>query len=194
MKDALPKISTVEDPYIVLISILLDVFDGKNQDALTQLSTGRLEIIESQFFYIPKPLLYAQINGFMANRQLELMHYESARSILESKIQEEPNDARFYSSLGIVYAGLGRKEDALREGKLAVELLPVTKDAWIGSFRIADLARIYTMVGEYDLAVKQLEYLLSIPCELSIPLLRLDPVWKPLHNYPRFQKLLESAR
>ena len=130
----------------------------------------------------------------MGNREVEQRYYTSAQTILESKIREDPNDARFHSSLGITYAGLGRKDDAIREGRLAVELLPVTKDAWIGSWRLEDLAHIYTMVGEYDLATEQLEYLLSIPCEVSIPLLRLDPIWDPLRDLPRFQKLIGSGR
>jgi hypothetical protein len=50
------------------------------------------------------------------------------------------------------------------------------------------------MVNEYDLAVEQLEHLLSIPSELSIPLLRLDPVWKPLRDHPRFKRLLEGRK
>lgn len=128
----------------------------------------------------------------MGDQQAEQAYYESARNILESKIQERPEDARLHSSLGIAYAGLGRKQDAIREGKLAVELLPVARDAWKGLYRIEDLARIYVMVGEFDAAIDQLEYLLSIPGELSIPLLRLDPAWDPLRDHPRFKKLLES--
>ncbi|MFC1603812.1 hypothetical protein ACFL5F_02185 [Planctomycetota bacterium] len=120
--------------------------------------------------------------------------YDSARNTLESKIQEQPEDARLHSSLGIAYAGLGHKEDAIREGKLAVDLLPVTKEAWKGLYRIEDLARIYVMVGEYDLAIEQLEYLLARPGNMSIPLLQLDPAWNPLRNHPRFKKLLESKR
>jgi hypothetical protein len=50
------------------------------------------------------------------------------------------------------------------------------------------------MVGEYDLAIDKLEYLLDIPGELSIPLIRLDPAWNPLRNHPRFKKLLESGK
>jgi Flp pilus assembly protein TadD len=129
----------------------------------------------------------------MGNQQAEQAYYESARNILESKIQEQPEDARFHSSLGIAYAGLGRKQDAIREGKLAVDLLPVTKEAWRGLHRVEALAKIYVMVGEFDAAVDQLEFLLYRPGELSIPLLRLDPAWNPLRNHPRFQKLLESA-
>ena len=60
------------------------------------------------------------------------------------------------------------------------------------SYRLEDLARIYVMVGEYDEAINQLEYLLSIPGPFSIPLLQLDPAWDPLRNHPRFKKLIES--
>jgi len=191
LEEASQNIGSLEDRLIV---VLLDVFDGNYQEALAQLSSLKLEAFESSFYFIPKAQLYAQINGLLANRQLEQSYYESARSILESKIEERPEDGRFHSSLGIAYAGLGRKEDALREGKLAVELLPVTKEALRGCYRVKDLARIYVMVGEYDLAIEQLEYLLSIPSELSIPLLRLDPAWDPLRNHPRFQKLVELKR
>ena len=63
-----------------------------------------------------------------------------------------------------------------------------------GTTRVENLARIYVMVGEYDLAIEQLEYLLSIPSELSIPLLQLDPAWDPLRDHPLFKKLLESDK
>ena len=66
----------------------------------------------------------------MGNRQLERAYYDSTRSMLVSKIQERPHDERFRSALGIAYAGLGRKEDAIHEGELAVELLPMSKEAW----------------------------------------------------------------
>jgi tetratricopeptide (TPR) repeat protein len=119
-------------------------------------------------------------------------YYDEARSILEAKIQQEPNDERFRSALGIAYAGLGLKEDAIREGKKGIDLLPITKDAWRGSYRVRDLALIYVMVGEFDLAIDHIEYLLSIPGPLSIPLLRLDPACKPLRDHSRFKKLLEG--
>ncbi len=59
-------------------------------------------------------------------------------------------------------------------------------------YGVEDLARIYVMVGEYDSAIDQLDFLLSRPGELSIPLLQLDPTWNPLRDHPRFQKLLEG--
>ena len=98
------------------------------------------------------------------------------------------------SALGIAYAGLGRKDDAVRIGKKAVELLPVTREAMIGTNRLEDLALIYTMAGNTDQAVHTLELLLAIPSWMSVPLLRIDPAWKPLRNNPRFQKLVGAAQ
>jgi serine/threonine-protein kinase len=126
--------------------------------------------------------------------ELEQEHYDSARRFLEAKVQESPEDPRVHSALGIAYAGLGRKEEAVREGKLAVELLPVTMEALRGPVLVEDLARIYVMVGEYDAAIDQLEFLLSIPSETSISLLKLDPAWAPLRDHPRFQKLLKRGK
>ena len=85
-------------------------------------------------------------------------------------------------------------EEAIREGKLAVELLAVSKDAVRGTHRIEDLARIYVMIGEYDKAIDQLEFLLSIPSRISIPMLGLDPTWDPLRDMPRFQRLLKAKK
>ena len=61
-------------------------------------------------------------------------------------------------------------------------------------YKVEDLARIYVMVGEFNAAIDQLEFLLSIPDDTSIPLFRLDPAWDPLRNHPRFKKLIEPKR
>ena len=122
-----------------------------------------------------------------------LVHQKPDEYLLHSR-KLEPDDARLHSALGIAYAGLGDKQEAIREGKLAVDLLPVGKDAMRGICRVVDLARIYVMVGEFDLAINQIESLLSIPSELSIDLLGLDPAWNPLHNHPRFKKLIETYK
>ncbi len=118
--------------------------------------------------------------------------YEEAMKSLESKLRENPEDHRLHSSLGIAYAGLGLKEEAIRAGERGVDILPVSEDAMSGTVQLEDLAQIYTMVGEYNLAIDQIEYLLSIPGNLSIPLLRIDPKWDPLRENPRFKKLLEN--
>ncbi len=184
---------TTENADIVNLLVTVDVFDGNYQGALDRLALIS-EDVDFLEYFIPNPLRCALIYSYMNRKELATKYYKDARSILESKIQERPEDARFHSSLGIAYAGLGRKEDAIREGKLAVELLPMSKEAMVGPFRVADLARIYVMVGEFDAAIDQLEFLLSIPSELSISLLRLDPAWDPLRDHPRFKKLLATGK
>lgn len=180
-----------EEGYFVLALVLVHMIDGDYQKALDRLSIISSDAINKHICFVPKALLYAQIYGRMGQSKLKQEHYDSARSFLEAKVTEWPEDARIHSSLGLAYAGLGRNEEAIREGKTAVKLLPVTKDAWRGPFRVCDLAHIYVMVGEYDAAIEQLEYLLSIPGEISIPLLKLDPTWDPLRDNPRFQKMLK---
>jgi len=192
LAEAPQDIGSLDDHVIVLWSVLLDVFDEDYQGALARLSSGTLEAFGTQFYFIPRAQLYAQIYGLMGKRQLEHTYYDSALSMLESKIREQPEDGRLRSALGIAYAGLGRKEDAIKEGKLGVKLLPVSKEAWRGLYRVEALAKIYAMVGEFDAAVEQIEFLLLRPGTLSIPLLRLDPAWQPLRNHPGFKQLVKD--
>jgi serine/threonine-protein kinase len=179
------------DPYFARASVLYRAFDGRFQEAIARLDLLAEETLETQFWFVPKSLLAAQVYSWTNQPETARTYYETARAILERKLQEMPDDHRARGSLGIAYAGLGRKEDAIREGKLAVELMPVSKEAWKGVWRIEDLARIHAMVGEADAAIDQLDFLLSVPGELSVNLLRVDPSWNPLRNHPRFQALLE---
>jgi len=175
------------------MAVMLDVFDGNYQEALDKLSL-KSEDIGSMEDFIIKTLRKALIYGKMSKEELAKKYYDDARRILETTIQQQPEQALLHTWVGVAYAGLGRKEDAIREGELAVEILPVTQEAIRGSSLVGNLARIYVMVGEFDAAIDQLEFLLSRPGEMSIPLLRLDPVWDPLRDQPRFKKLLEGGK
>jgi len=110
--------------------------------------------------------------------------------LAEQRVRAQPDEANFHSALGIAYAGLGRKAAAIDEARRAVALLPLSRDAWRGLYRLEDLARVYVMVGEYDAALDTLERLLSLPGGRSIPFLKLDPTWDPLRNRPQFAALL----
>jgi TolB-like protein/Tfp pilus assembly protein PilF len=120
--------------------------------------------------------------------------FTGARVELEKIVREQPDNAEALCTLGKVDAALGRKEAALREGRRAVDLLPVTKDAFTGAWLLRDLAVIYAWVGEKDLAIKQLEEVLRIPSEVSYGQLRLHPFWDPLRGDPRFEKLVDEAQ
>lgn len=183
--------STQERELVVFASILIDIFDGNYQRALDQLAATSGDAFEEQFYFVPKAQLYAQIHGLMNHRETALAYYDSAMTTAQARVQGRPDDPRFHSGLGIAYAGLGRNEQAIREGVLASDtLMPVAKEAWKGFYALRDLAHIYVVVGEYDEAMDRIEELLSIPGELSIPYLQLDPTWRPLRDYPRFQRLV----
>jgi len=101
----------------------------------------------------PKTLYSAIIYDFLKKEKLAREDYQTAVKLLESKVREIPDDPRYHSALGIAYAGIGQKADAIKEGKRGVELLPMSLDAVYGPQHIIDLATIYTMVGEFDLAM-----------------------------------------
>jgi len=118
--------------------------------------------------------------------------YESARVELEAADRDFPNNPGIQVRLGEAYAGLGRKDAAIRSGQLAVELLPTSEDALRGPVMEEALAHIYVMVAEDHAALDLLDRLLSIPCLVSVHWLRLDPTWDTLRDHPRFQALLEK--
>jgi TolB-like protein/tRNA A-37 threonylcarbamoyl transferase component Bud32 len=120
--------------------------------------------------------------------------FVAARAEQEKIMQAQPNYAEGWSTLGLIDAGLGRKEEALREGRRAVELLPVEKDAMRGLAMIKGLAMIAAWVGDKDLAFEQLESIIRLPSDLSYGELKLMPGWDPLRGDPRFEKILEEAR
>ncbi len=173
------------------IEFSLEMYD-KNLDAALHIleKTPSEEINNSQFNFGTTTLYRAELERVRGNSESAKKSYQKAVIQLEQKIRTAPNDERLYSALGIALAGVGRREDALRAGLKAVELLPIEKEAWRGSFRLIDLAQIYAMIGEEDKSIDLLEKLLSIPCELSVQSLRYDPSWIPLKNNKRFQKLI----
>jgi serine/threonine-protein kinase len=182
------------DPSSILFWFWQELYERNYKSALDRLSSATIESIELQEVIIPRAQLAGLIYLLMNEPDHARASFDSARAILEREVKERPDDARVHSSLGIVYAALGRKEEAIQEGKMAVELYPVSKDALLGVYRVKDLAFIYTMVGDYEAALDQIKYLLSIPGYFSVALLRLDPIWDPLRHHPRFQKLLKGKR
>ncbi|UCF18922.1 MAG: hypothetical protein JSU87_13465 [Gemmatimonadota bacterium] len=116
--------------------------------------------------------------------------FDSARVDVERRLAVSPGESRLHAQLGLAYAGLGRKDDAVREGRRAVELLPISEDAYAGAALVDNLAHIYVMVGEYEAAVDQLEVLLNADAPVTVPWLNADPTWDPLRDRPSFQALL----
>jgi TolB-like protein/class 3 adenylate cyclase/Tfp pilus assembly protein PilF len=119
--------------------------------------------------------------------------FASARADLQKVVETQPDLAIAVSFLGVMDAGLGRKEEAIREGRRACELLPIEKDAIDGVFIAANLAQILAWTGEKAAAIEQLAKVESVPNQVSYGLLKLEPVWDELRGDPRFEKLVAEV-
>jgi len=118
--------------------------------------------------------------------------FSAARAQQEEAVRAAPDDASKLCFLGLIDASLGRKEEALREGRRAVELLPSTKDALNGTEVLYFYAVICAWTGERDQAIQQLQTLARLPAGVSYGEIRLDPFWDPLRGDPRFEKIVAS--
>ena len=121
-----------------------------------------------------------------------LSAFTAARAEQEKTVQAQPNYAPALCVLGLIDAGLGHREQALRGGRRAVELLPVEKDAINGPAMIKYLAMIAAWVGDNDLACEQLGTAIRFPNSPSYGQLKLLPFWDPLRGDPRFEKIVSS--
>jgi tetratricopeptide (TPR) repeat protein len=118
--------------------------------------------------------------------------FTGARSEVEKTVEQQPDFASAVSLFGMIDAGLERKEEGLKQGQRACELLPVSKDAIDGVSLAINLAQIYAWTGEKDRAIEQIAAVESVPNPLSYGLLKLHPYWDPLRGDPRFEKIVAS--
>src|SRR6266699_561523 len=169
---------------ILQLSDVATLLDAERRASLLALTPAALDG-DSVVLALTKAMVHrTNDHGPQARAQ-----FDSARSILEASVRQEPNDDYYAAVLGLALAGLGRSADAIREGERAVALVPVTKDAEWNAYLRANLARTYLLLGERDEAIEQLEIVLSRPGPLSAGWLRADPFWDPLRGSPRFQRL-----
>lgn len=131
------------------------------------------------------------------DRQSAIARYDSARVHYERIIRLNPRSAYlsvYRGNLALAYIGLGRCDEAIREGEAAVRTLPISKDAVVGPDQVFYLAAIYMKCGRIEEAIDQIEILLSVPYYLSPGLLRADPIWDPIRTNPRFRRLAEGKK
>jgi tetratricopeptide (TPR) repeat protein len=133
--------------------------------------------------------LLARIKGGAAAARAA---FTTARAQQEETVRARPDDGSTFCLLGLIDAGLGRKEEALRDGRRALELTPVAKNANDGPQVLYFFAVICAWTGERDLAIEQLETLAKMPLGISYGDIRLDPHWDPLRGDPRFEKIVAS--
>jgi serine/threonine-protein kinase len=163
-----------------------EYFEGNHQEALARLEalpgsgiTGNIE----------RPLMSAYVHLDMGDEGRGHDLFDSARALYEEELRKRPDDYRVHSCLGIAFAGLGRAEDAIHHGKRGQELYPVSLDMYAGSLQNHRLAKIYMLAGKEELALDQIEYLQTIPSDYTMKSYRLEPIWRPLWDHPRFIEL-----
>ena len=126
-------------------------------------------------------------------------YFAAARPAIEKRVRDDPDVAERHARLGLLYAYMQRKEDAIRESRRAVELEPESQNAFHGALWAANLALVYALVGEPDQAITLIERLLStpgavqwpdFPSSITLADLRLRWEWDSLRSNPRFQKIL----
>jgi hypothetical protein len=115
-----------------------------------------------------------------------------ARAQQEEEIRVHPDDFELISDLGLIDAGLGRKEEALNEGRRAMELAGNVKNSFTDAYVKLCFAIICAWTGETELALEQLEALTKTPGPNTYGNLRLSPLWDPLRGNPRFEKIVAS--
>jgi len=127
---------------------------------------------------------------FLGDEKLAHSEYDTMRNYFENRLKKEPENAIWHSRLGIIYAFMGLKNKAIEEGQKGIELTPADKDyrAWIFTNDI--MSSIYILTEDYDLALNKIEQLLNNPGYMSKWKLRLNPLYDPLRDDPRFKKLV----
>ena len=140
----------------------------------------------------PKAFLEGELYRAQGDEAKARTALEHARVVSKQLLREAPEDPARHGQHGLILAALGQKQEAITEGKRAVELLPESEDAFDGPRVTATLAQIYAWTGEFDEAFRLLDHLLVVPGGLNVPMLKLDPAWDALRKEPRFQALIDK--
>ena len=163
----------------------------RNADSLLQVLTmARAPVFEGQDFLLPSSLYAAWAHRLHGDRPAARAAFDSARVLLDSVLRELPDDWRVHAARGLALAGLGRRDETLQETRWLQQSVVYREDALQGPQVAEDGARILAQAGEAEAALDEIERLLAGPSWLSVHTLRLDPLWDPIRDHPRFKALL----
>ncbi len=143
-------------------------------------------------FSFPRSWCQAVAARAAGDSEVARYFFKLARAEVEKSLQDEPDYGPTLALLAMIDAALGQKDEAIREGRRAVELLPLDQESIKGAFVIEYLAVTYAWTGEVELALEQLKRAASVPSEVSYGQLRLHPFWDPLRGDPRFEQIVAS--
>jgi serine/threonine-protein kinase len=167
--------------------------EGRYEDALAILSDSP-DFFIRQYQAYPKELLEAETLHALGREEAARTKYQAAATVVQSRIEESPDEERYHASLGWAYAGLGFREEAVREASRAVEIMPRDRDAMNGPFQLFELAAVHARLGNVEEALEVLENLLSEPTLYSPAMLENLYRLRPIQDDPRFEALMDRER
>src|SRR5438105_2259980 len=140
----------------------------------------------------PKALLEGTLYRYQGDKEKARIAFEHARAVAEKLVREAPQDPNRHGQLGLILAALDQKQEAIKEGKRAVEFLPESQDAVDGRQTTASLPQSHARTAHSTAAFRLLDHLTDVPNGLTVPMLKLEPMWDPLRKDPRYQALIDK--
>jgi TolB-like protein/class 3 adenylate cyclase len=194
LDEVLARYASAEDPSGNIASTRFDVrmAERNSADAENAIASSTVTIFES--FAGPratKNFYLAQVAAAQGDMAKARPFFEKELEFARKELNEAPDSEVRHAQVGLICAYVGRKEEAIAEGKRAMELMPISKDAVDGPYFEINLAQIYAIVGEPDQAIDLLERSLRTPAGVTIAVLKTWS-WDGLRNHPRFQKLING--
>ncbi len=162
-------------------------------DAIRLLDGAQHPISWDEVLYRPVTLLRAPMLRDIGDHAGSRESYEAARAMLVESVAAHPEEPSIRIALSLAYAGLGRRAEAIREARQAIAIAPLVTDNVRATAAMGGAIEVFAQLGEHDAALELLELLLAIPAgrEVSVPLLKIDPMFDPLRGDPRFGAMME---
>jgi serine/threonine-protein kinase len=175
-------------PFVNTARYWLATIGGRHEEALRWAS-----LMEPDPEGPPPELMAAWSNHYLGRKDEARRIFEKVAAAMNERLKKG-QDPQARQSLSQAYAGLGRKEDALREATLAADMVSLTRDAFEGPDYLENLAEINAFFGEKERALDLIDQVLDVPSELTVPVVERVPVYAVLRDHPRYQEILRKHR
>ncbi|MCK5367844.1 MAG: tetratricopeptide repeat protein, partial [Cyclobacteriaceae bacterium] len=182
----------IDHPNTKFTQAYIEILDRKYEKAIQIINSLSEEAVSYQLNYRTKHLELGLIYHMMGNNELSVRHFESEKVFLLGKLDTLQNDSRLYRSLGIAYAGLGMKKEAIEAGERALDILNFSNDAYAGYAYEMGMVKILVIVGEYKDALTRLDNIISRHGGISVEVLKLDPFWNPIRDMDGFKAIINN--
>ena len=189
LDDALELITS--DNLLVAKAILQ--FVGRSYErSLETLQLVTLKFYKKQTQYMPLETLLGMNYLQLGDKEKANEYLNHSKSILENKLKNNSEDIRIHADYALVLAYLGLKDEAINSAEFATSIIPIEKDAIVGTLHFITLTKVLSIVGEHDKAIENLELMRNIPAGPTLESLKIDPVWDSIRNSPEFKALIKK--